>query len=551
MGAKAVIINPASITDTFWSLSNSMYAIPPNQFGGPKTPFPPLALLMIGGQLKKDGRYEKVTLIDRNVDAKPLLKNPAVREADHYFINIWSANEKDALDVFSQLYPLGKPIVAGGRGIEDELLAKVPIQYAVRGEAELVFGKFLDDFLNGRAERVYEAGIHTPPEKFLLPDYSLINIKNYVSMLAQFSRGCPFNCEFCNITEDDGKEFRYATNEYVKANLEAILATGFRGHEFVVDDNLIGNPKEALRILKAMSEVENKHGIYLPKYTQMSLNISDKTELMSEVRYWLREARFVRAFLGIESPNNEEALRAAGKMQNLKGKETLKEKLTFASKESGMTFMAGGVFGFDEDSEKTVGPFIDGFNELDIPLEMIGCLTAPQRTRLYERLLKEGRIMEKSSYNNSDGRPNFVPMQMSAREEEGFYVRILEELFSPEAYFNRSNGSLRQANPKPLTKIRSMPESLYSAFKILAGPNNSLYRKQLRDIHEIAHEKYPFMSQGYMYILGEGLTNCAQYTHFQKQVECVKEQAAGRAYEPWQLQSWKEMQAAKNGIIPR
>ncbi|MFH1181404.1 MAG: DUF4070 domain-containing protein [Candidatus Woesearchaeota archaeon] len=551
MGARAVLINPASNENTFWSMWRARDALLPNQYGGRKATYPPLALLMIGGYLKRDERFDKndkdsVVLIDRNVDQRPLSENPHLKKADLVLVGVWSSLLEDFIqNVAPVVNGMGKDITLGGRSIDEKFLARTKYDRAVIGEAEPVMPKLLDDFFNGRKNMVYVGG-HTPPKDFLVPDYTLIDMGNYVDAILQFSRGCAFDCEFCNITEVDGKKPRYGTDEYVRACLEEIIATGFRSSIFIADDNLIGHPREASRVLKATNEVEREYRIYLPKYTQLSLNIS---EMPAELLEEMREARFVKAFVGIET-NNEPALNAAGKSQNTKGELSVKEKIGNFNKKTGITLYSGGIIGFDQDSAKTIRSLIEFFKKLPIPTIMAGLLTAPERTRLYTRLVREGRLMAESSLNNTGGRTNFIPMLMSEKELEEFYIIVQEELFNPKAYFKRFNGYLELSNPKKLSSKRSVKESLYSLKKIyVTGPNKWTSWRHLPGglvsivKNVIRHRN--FRPSHVIRLLGEIPTGCAQYTNYKGELDSLKEERKGWTHEPWQLYSWIDIQAAK------
>jgi radical SAM superfamily enzyme YgiQ (UPF0313 family) len=557
MGLKAVVINPATISETFWSMYHAMYALTKNHLGGPKFPFPPLGPLMAAGFLKKNPHYEAVDFIDRNIDPRPLTENRKVREADQVWVGYWSAEHEDFMKhVIPELTFLDKKVFLGGRGIDEKLLAKLPYESAIIGEADTVLPVMIDDIIAGRSKKVYRGGL-SPPEKFLLPDYTFTNPRDYVSYSMQTERGCPFDCEYCNVHVDDGRLSRYATDEYVEANLEAIIATGFRSQVFVTDDNLTGYPKEGIRVTKAMNRVEEKLGVFLPKYSQMGTLIMNKPEkpdmvtdaekTMIELRYCLWKAGFNKAFFGIETPN-EAAIDEWNKGQNKKGSGSMEEKLQYFSEQTGMGAMTGGIFGSDKDSKETVRAFIDFFKRLPIPLEMIGLLTAPERTRLYNRLVKEGRLVEQSSINNSDGHKNFIPMLMSAKEEEGYYLQIMDELYSPEAYFDRVMGYLKSINPKPLGNKRPVFESAYSVVRILTGPHSRIYRQHFGEVHGLAKERFGFGSPRYLNTMAEYLTLCPEFTHFRKIIDVLKDDAKSKTYEPWQLKSWQEMQKDKFAV---
>jgi radical SAM superfamily enzyme YgiQ (UPF0313 family) len=317
---------------------------------------------------------------------------------------------------------------------------------------------------------------------------------------------------------------------------------GWKASVFVVDDNFIGNPKEAIELLKNLCRIENEIGCRFPKYSEVSVNLSDETPIMLELREWFRKAYFIDNFFGVET-NNTEALQEVGKNQNLHGKKSIGEKLSLITKETGSSMMMGIIHGFDSDKPDTVKRLIDFINNTHIPTVMVGLLQALPKTKLWSRMKDEGRLVEESTGNNSDGTMNFIPYNMSEKEAEQNYLKILEGIYSENAFFERVKRLLRMINPEVKSGSISFFEKIYAASRILTKDNSSTYRKYLKEAHKIAKERFGFITKGYWYIMAEYMMYCARYTHMKAQTQYVKEQIKSRIYKQWQLYSWKEYQS--------
>jgi radical SAM superfamily enzyme YgiQ (UPF0313 family) len=402
----------------------------------------------------------------------------------------------------------------------------------------MVIDDLLEGLFHGNAEKLYR-GTHTTPEKFFQPDYSSINLQNYQSMSVQITRGCPFNCEFCDITARFGRKQRIAPREHTADAFRQMFQLGWRGTVFIVDDNFIGNPGKSIRLLKNICEIETEIGYRSPKYGEVSLNLSDDTSLMAELRKWFRKAYFIDNFIGVET-NNTKALLETGKRHNLRGEKTPQEKLTLISKETGSNIMMGIIYGFDSDTPESVGDLTDFINSTHVPTVMVGLLQALPYTNLWNRMKQEGRLVEQATGNNSDGTMNFVPYNISEEEAELAYLRILEGIYKEDAFFTRVKKSLGLVDPEIKGSPTSNVDRIYSALRILTKDNCRIYWRHLKEAHKIAKERFGFNTRGYWYILGEYLTYCARYTHMKAQVRYIKEQIASRDYEQWQMSPWKK-----------
>jgi len=539
LAKKAILVYPQFHTKTFWSFKQTLAKyIRKNEFGLPKASLPPLGLMGLYNHLKP--YYDDIELIDRNVNPKPL--QDLIKDSDHVYIGGMIAQEEGFLEDAKIVRDAGKLLIAGGTIVDENSPLMELADHLVENEAEMVIDDLLEGISSGNAEKYYR-GMFTPPEKFFQPDYSSINMKNYQSMSVQITRGCPFNCEFCDITARFGKKQRIAPIEHTENAFKQMFNFGWRGTVFIVDDNFIGNPKEAIELLKNLHRIDNEIGYSFPKYSEVSVNLSDDTPTMAELRKWFRKAYFIDNFFGVET-NNTEALQETGKSQNLRGKKTILEKLRLITEETGTSMMMGIIHGFDSDTSDAVEKLIDFINKTHIPTVMVGLLQALPKTELWNRMKKEGRIVENSSGNNTDGTMNFIPYNISEKEAEQNYVKILERIYSESAFFERVKRALHLIDPRVQNGSIPMPfkEKIYSATRILTKDNSSTYWKYLRDAHKIAKERFGFLSKGYWFIMSEYLTYCARYTHMKAQMQVTKELVKSRIYEQWQLYSWKEYQ---------
>lgn len=547
---KAVLVYPKFPKETFWSRHISLREyVPPNEFGLPKAVLPPLALMGLFGYLKNHGSYDKIVLIDRNVDPRPL--EDLVGDADDVYFSAMNIQADTLFQDLITVQRLNKRIIVGGPITNEHLekgrrLVELPNAVFVVGEAENVIDELTEELTHSQTRKVYRRSF-ADSANFFMPDYSSINLQNYFGMPVQFSRGCPFSCEFCNVKEINGRTPRIVSDEYIEQTLQQLFKLGWRGDVYIVDDNPIGNPKRAIEILKKIMAVETELGYVSPKSCEVSLNLSDETPVMNEIRRLFRESGFLSMFIGVET-NNESALFSARKRQNLHGEKTIKEKLEFIQRETGAKLTMGGIFGFDDDTPESAERLVQFINETGIPTVMFGLLNAPEGSDLFGRLGREGRLYESEPSNNTEGRINFVPYHFSVKEAEEIYIQIIKGIYDKQAYFGRVMKALKLMNPE----IKSFPdqlngvESLSSAFKVLTKQNRFTYLKYLREAHSIAKERFGFGSKGYTHIIGDYLAFCALYTHAEAQVKYLDEQNKKRQYNEMQLHSRREMQEKRD-----
>jgi radical SAM superfamily enzyme YgiQ (UPF0313 family) len=271
-----------------------------------------------------------------------------------------------------------------------------------------------------------------------LPDLSLIKMKRYSTMTVQYSRGCPFNCEFCDIIEIYGRQPRTKAVAQVLAELDQLQQAGWRDAVFVVDDNFIGNKRRAKELLTAMAEWGEAHGRPFRFITEASLNLADDLELLQ----LMKDAGFASVFLGIETPD-ELSLIANHKMQNTRRDLLDSIKLI---QQYGIEVMGGFILGFDTDREDVFERMVEFIQKSGIPLAMVGLLQAMPGTQLFRRLHKEGRILNDGGGNNTDCALNFIPRMDPTRLVEG-YRSVLRQIYSSEAYYERVKLLLSRSKP--------------------------------------------------------------------------------------------------------
>jgi len=534
---KAVLVYPKLHGYTFWSLEHTMAKyIPRNEFGLPKRFMPPLGLMGLFSHLKP--YYDDIELIDRN--ANPLPLEELIKEADHVYMGGMAAQQEGFLEDAKLVKDAGKILIAGGTIVDEYSPLMTLADHLVENEAEMVIDDLLEGLFHGNAEKLY-SGIHTPPERFFQPDYSSINLENYYGMSVQISRGCPFSCEFCDITARFGRKQRMAPWEHTEGAFRQMYQLGWRGSVFIVDDNLIGNPVEAIALLKKMHMLETEIDYRFPKYSEVSMNLSDETPVMAELRKWFRKTHFSDNFIGVET-NNIEALRETGKSHNLRGERSIREKLELISEEIGLNILIGIIHGFDSDTPESVDNLIDFINSTHIPTVMVGLLQALPNTKLWSRMKAEGRIVEQTTGNNSDGTMNFIPYNISERKAERNYVKILRGIYNEKAFFKRVMRALNVIKPGLGDAQNPNTRKLYAGLRILTKENSFTYWRYLKDAHRIAKRRFGFGARDYWYVLAEYLGYCARYTHMKAQTRYMEKQIESREYEQWQTFSWKEFQ---------
>lgn len=430
---KILLIYPEH-PDTFWSFK---YAL---KFIYRKASLPPLGLLTVAAILPKE--WEK-KLVDMRVVG---LTDRDIKWADYVFISAMSVQKESVKKVIARCKKLGVKIVAGGPLFTSEYEDFKGVDHLVLNEAEITLPLFIEDLKNGCPKHIYTSNQWADLEKTPIPLWELIEMKKYSSMCIQYSRGCPFNCEFCDVTLLFGRKIRLKTKDQILAELESLYSRGWRDRVFIVDDNFIGN-KEILKreILPAMIKWLEKRKYSFFFNTQVSINLADDEELMQI----MVQAGFDTVFVGIETPH-EESLVECSKSQN-KNRDLVAcvQKIQRA----GLQVQGGFIVGFDSDPLSIFERLIAFIQKSGIVTAMVGLLNAPRGTRLHQRLKKENRLLNDISGDNTDLSINFIP-KMNYEALINGYKRVVRTIYSPRHYYERILTLLRNFKPSQKNKFR-------------------------------------------------------------------------------------------------
>lgn len=439
---KILLVYPM-YPDTFWSFKHAL------KFISKKASFPPLGLLTVASMLPKEWNKK---LIDMNVHP---LTDDDILWADYVFISSMSIQSESTNEVIRRCNKLKTKIVAGGPLFTSSSEYYETVDHLVLNEAEITLPQFLNDLDYSKPKHKYTTEEWADIAATPLPQWDLISLKNYSSMNLQYSRGCPFECDFCDITVLYGRRPRTKTREQILAELNALYDTGWRGPVFFVDDNFIGNKAKLKKeILPAISTwmTERNDPFYLN--TEASINLADDEILMDQ----MIKAGFEAVFIGIETPN-EESLLECNKKQNSKRDLLLSVRKI---QQAGLEVEAGFIVGFDNDPSSIFDKLANFIQESGIVTAMVGLLNAPRGTKLQKRLEKEGRLLEDFS-GNTDFKINFIP-KMDLKVLLKGYQEILDKIYSPEHYYKRVMKFLKSFEPKR-KKIHIHASDIMALFK--------------------------------------------------------------------------------------
>jgi radical SAM superfamily enzyme YgiQ (UPF0313 family) len=396
-------------------------------------------------------------LVDMDVTR---LRDADLQWADYVMVGAMIVHKQSVQEeIIPRCKQLGRPLIGGGplftTGYED-YAADV---HAVCGESEEIIGDVIRDMEAGELKDKYESA-HGFPDvtKTPVPRWDLINPRHYATMSIQFSRGCPFDCEFCDIIIMNGRNPRTKTPAQMIAEIDALDAAGWQGTIFFVDDNFIGNKKLVKQFLRALIEWRERRRPQVDFITEASINLADDQELLD----LMVAAGFRRVFIGIETPVPE-SLREAQKYQNTHG--DLVEKIKTVQR-SGMEVMGGFIVGFDNDPQEIFDLQYNFIQNTGIAAAMVGLLTALPKTQLYHRLLGEGRLDTVSTGNNTEAVLNFMPKLDRDFLING-YKRLMWTLYEPRTYYRRVLTFLAEYRPRgpklrlTFTDLRAFARSLW------------------------------------------------------------------------------------------
>ncbi len=421
-----LLVYPAT-PPTFWSFAHVM------PFISKKAAFPPLGLLTVAAMLPREW---SLRLVDLNVER---LRDADLDWADYVLISGMIVHADSARKVIHRCMARSKTIIAGGPLFTTGHERFPEVRHFVLAEAEDIMPELVADMRSGRLKRFYRATGRPDVTRTPIPRWDLIDPRHYATMSVQFSRGCPFNCEFCDIIVMNGRVPRVKTPAQTIAELEALAARGWTGAVFIVDDNFIGNKARVKEFLRAyIARRAQQPSLRFRFLTQVSLNIVDDPELLD----LMVRSGFKSVFVGIESPE-ESSLAECAKVQNTRRDLVSAVRMLHRA---GIEVMGGFIVGFDSDRSSIFEAQRRFIQEAGVVTAMVGLLTALPETRLWARLKAEGRILAHSTGNNLDAVLNFVPRLDRDLLVEG-YRRLVKQLYSPREYYRRIRTFLREYRP--------------------------------------------------------------------------------------------------------
>jgi len=434
--------------DSFWSFKHAM------RFISKKATVPPLGLITIAAMLP--GAWHK-KLADLNIT---ILKVADIQWADYVFISAMSIQKESVSDIVKECLKCGTRMVAGGPLFSQDFENFPEIDHFVLNEAELTLPPFLEDLAAGKTPRkVYRTDQFADLSMTPVPEYSLLSRKDYVQMNIQVTRGCPFSCDFCEITTLLGHKVRMKRSSQILAELDALYRLNWRGPVLVVDDNFIGNKQEIKTdLLPAMLKWTKNHRYPFTFETQTSINLADDDELLQ----LMVAVGFTSTFIGIETPD-ELSLQDCHKSQN-KNRDLLESVRKI--QRAGITVSGGFIVGFDADTASVFQNQLNFIQQSGIVSAMVGILHAPKNTVLYKRMQGENRLVHESSGNNTDASMNFIPKMNQALLLEG-YKGLIRNIYSIRPYYERIRQFLLTYEGIHTVKKRARFSMVSSFFKTI------------------------------------------------------------------------------------
>lgn len=416
-----LLVSPCT-PDTFWSFTHAL------RFVSKRAALPPLGLLTVAAALPDSWNMK---LVDMNVTR---LRDADIAWADYVLVGAMIVHVESVREIAERCRALARPIIGGGPLFTTGHADFPEIPHFVLGEAEDLFEELAADMEAGGVKPLYEAATRPDVTRSPVPRWDLIRLRDYVSMPVQFSRGCPYDCEFCDIIVMNGRVPRTKSPAQVLAELDALHTAGWKGAVFLVDDNFIGNKRKVKELLRAMIDWRKRVGARMDFLTEASVNLADDSELLT----LMTAAGFKKVFLGIETPEPE-SLKECHKLQNT-GKDLVES--VRAIQNAGIEVMGGFIVGFDNDTPDIFQRQFDFIQSAGVATAMVGLLSALPKTRLYQRLRDEGRLLATTTGNNTEAFCNFITTLDRDFLQDG-YRRLMQSLYEPKAYYRRVRAFLR------------------------------------------------------------------------------------------------------------
>jgi radical SAM superfamily enzyme YgiQ (UPF0313 family) len=417
--------------DTFWSFRHVL------PFISKKAAYPPLGLLTVAAMLPREW---ELRLVDLNVTR---LSQADIAWADCVFVSGMIVHEESARRAMARCAASGKTVIAGGPLFTTGHERFAEVRHFALGEAEDYMPQLVDDLRGGRLAPIYRSAGRPDVSRSPIPRWDLLNLADYATMPLQFSRGCPFDCEFCDVIVMNGRVPRVKSPAQMIAELESLIDAGWNGPIFIVDDNFIGNKARVKTLLRELIAWRRRRRFRTTFTTEASLNLADDAELLR----LMGAAGFKRVFIGIESPE-EDSLIECSKVQNTR-RDLVASVKTIHN--AGIEVMGGFIVGFDSDKPGIFASQHQFIQSAGVVTAMVGLLTALPETRLFKRLQAEGRLLAHSTGNNVEAVLNFIP-RLDRDMLVHSYRELVKRLYEPREYYQRIRAFLRDfrpADPRP------------------------------------------------------------------------------------------------------
>jgi radical SAM superfamily enzyme YgiQ (UPF0313 family) len=465
---KALLVWP-KIPNSFWAFNGMLELLPE------KVVMPPLGLITVGALCPAEWNLR---LADEAVED---LTDDDLRWADLVMVGGMEVQKAGMVDILARSRGLGVRTMVGGPYASSEPERMLTLaDHVVVGEPDEVFGEIAAALEAGTAKRLYEVTDKPDVTCTPIPRFDLLKLGSYASMSIQFSRGCPFQCEFCDIIILYGRKPRTKHPQQVTAELDALLSLGWMKQVFIVDDNFIGNHARALELCVELEKWQHAHGSPVMFYTEASMDLARKTALVEA----MVKANFFYVFLGIESPSKE-SLQETKKFQNLAVDPV---NCIDILHEKGLWVTGGFIVGFDSDTDDIFERQIEFIERTAIPWALLNSLHAMPRTALYERMQKEGRLLVESEHSSGDTNPpNFRTKLAPAVMLRG-QAKTLAAIYEPKAFYERAWRSMERWKIRKNQRAARQP----NAVGIAAIVARSIWQQGIKSSYRTAYWKYLF-----------------------------------------------------------
>ena len=427
---KILLVEPRT-PDTFWSLRHAL------RFIGRRAANPPLGLLTLAGLLPRDW---SLRLVDQNTDK---LADEDIAWADYVMVSAMVIHREEVAKLGKRCRALDTPLIGGGPLFRAESEESLGVDHVVVGETEELAEQLVADMRRGNVLPHYQAERYPDLALTPQPRWDLVHLNHYATMSVQSCRGCPFDCEFCDVVVLNGRKPRYKSPEQFVGELETLRKLSWHGPVFVVDDNFVGNKRRCRELLRAVIAWRARTRTRMTFLTEASVDMAADTEILE----LMVAAGFKKVFLGLETPNAE-SLRECRKVQNLRGDLASSVRTI---QQAGIEVMGGFIVGFDSDEPDIFQRQFEFIQTTGVVTAMVGLLQALPNSRLYKRLAGEGRLRSRSTGDNTSAGFNFEP-----RLDREFllenYRKLMQRLYEPGAYYQRIRTFLkahRVRGPRP------------------------------------------------------------------------------------------------------